>query len=330
MAASQDWISKDFYKTLGVSKTATEDEIKKAYRKLARQYHPDRNPGDKAAEEKFKAVGEAYDVLSNAEDRKQYDAIRAFGGGGARFTSGGGAGFDDIFSGMFGGGAGGANINIDDILRGFGGANTKTKSTPFGFGGGGFGGFGSPQPAKGSDLRHDISIPLRKAASGTTVKISTTDGRSITARIPAGVSDGQKIRIAGKGNPGVAGGPAGDIIMTVHVEKHPAYELRGKDVHVDVPITIGEAVSGGTISVPTLDGTSVNVKVPAGSTTGKILRCRGKGMQKKQGEYGDLYVHLNITIPTELSEDAKKAAMLFDKATSESDIRSEFERLARS
>lgn len=340
MVASQDWISKDFYKTLGVGKKASADEIKKAYRKLARQYHPDRNPGDKAAEEKFKAVGEAYEVLSNPEDRKQYDAIRTFGGGGARFTSGGAGGaggFEDLFGGLFGGGragAGGAtNINIDDILGSFGASAGGASSSGSGGGFGGFnfpfGGGGATPKRKGADLREKISIPLRQAASGTTIKINTTDGRSVTARIPAGVSDGQKIRIAGKGSPGVGGGANGDIILTVTVEKHPVYELRGKDIYVDVPITLGEAALGSTVRVPTLDGGSVQVKVPAGSTTGKLLRCRGKGMPKGKSGHGDLYVRLQVSVPKDLSDEAKKAAELFDKATSETDVRGEFERLAR-
>lgn len=339
MAASQDWFSKDFYKTLGVNKKASADEIKKAYRKLARQYHPDRNPNDKAAEEKFKAVGEAYEVLSNPEDRKQYDAIRTFGGGGARFTSGAGGagagGFEDLFGNLFGGGragAGGAtNINIDDILGSFGASAGGGSGASGGFGGFNFpfGGGGANAKRKGADLREKISIPLRQAASGTTIKINTTDGRSVTARIPAGVSDGQKIRIAGKGSPGVGGGANGDIILTVTVEKHPVYELRGKDIYVDVPITLGEAVLGSTVRVPILDGGSVQVKVPAGSTTGKLLRCRGKGMPKGKSGHGDLYVRLQVSVPKDLSDEAKKAAQLFDKATSETDVRAEFERLAR-
>ena len=336
MAASQDWISKDFYKTLGVTKKATDDEIKKAYRKLARQYHPDRNPGDKAAEEKFKDVAEAYKVLSDPSDRKQYDAIRTFGGGGARFTSGGAgagtAGFEDIFGGLFGGGrgpagaAGGAgNINIDDILSSFGGAAGASGRFNFPFPGA-----GAQPKRKGADIRHQISIPLRQAAAGTTVKISTTDGRNVTARIPAGVGDGQKIRIPGKGAPGVGGGEPGDIILQVTVEKHPVYELKGKDLYVDVPVSVGEAALGAKVKVPLLDGKAVQVKIPAGSTTGKVLRLRGKGLAKGKLGHGDLYVRVRVALPADLSDEAKKAAELFDKACAGFDPRSEFDRLARS
>lgn len=338
MAASQDWISKDFYKTLGVTKKATDEEIKKAYRKLARQYHPDRNPGDKAAEEKFKAVAEAYKVLSDPSERKQYDQIRLFGGGGPRFTSGasgaGAGGFDDLFGGLFGGGragggpGGAGGINIDDILGSFGAG---------GSGGPGSGGFNFPFPGaggqakrKGADIRHNISIPLRQAATGTTVKISTTDGRNVTARIPAGVGDGQKIRIAGKGAPGVGGGEAGDIILAVTVEKHPVYELKGKDLYMDVPVTVGEAALGAKVTVPLLDGKSVQVKIPSGASTGKVLRVRGKGLAKGKSGHGDLYVRVKVMLPAELSDEAKKAAELFDKANGEFDARGEFERLARS
>lgn len=336
MAASQDWISKDFYKTLGVSKKATNEEIKKAYRKLARTYHPDRNPGDKAAEEKFKAVAEAYEVLSNPEDRKQYDAIRTFGGGGARFTSGAGgagtAGFEDIFGGLFGGGrtsGGSANINIDDILSSFG-AGAAAGGAGAGAGGFNFPFGGGSAKRKGADIRHKVSILLRQAASGTTMKISTTDGRSVTTRIPAGVSNGQKIRIAGKGSPGVSGGAPGDIILEVTVEPHPVFELKGKDVYVDVPITVGEAILGAQVAVPLVDGSSVNVKVPAGSSTGKVLRVRGKGLARKNGESGDVYVRVKVVVPTNVSDEARKAAELFDKATSDFDVRGEFNRLAAS
>lgn len=337
MAASQDWISKDFYKTLGVTKKATDEEIKKAYRKLARQYHPDRNPGDKAAEEKFKAVAEAYEVLSDPSDRKQYDQIRMFGGGGPRFTSGPGgaggtAGFEDIFGGLFNGGrsgtgtGGAGGINIDDILGSFGTGSGAASGFNFPFPGGAQG----TSRRKGADIRHKISIPLRQAATGTTVKISTTDGRNVTARIPAGVGDGQKIRIAGKGAPGVGGGEAGDIILEVTVEKHPVYELKGKDLYIDVPVSVGEAALGAKVKVPLLDGKAVSVKIPAGSSTGKVLRVRGKGLAKGKMGHGDLYVRVRVALPPELSDEAKKAAELFDKANSEFDVRDEFARMAAS
>ena len=323
--ANQDWIGKDFYSALGVSKDASAEEIKKAYRKLARQYHPDKNPGNAAAEERFKEVGEAYQVLSNEEDRKQYDAIRAFGAGGARFTAGGGgeAGFEDMFSSMFGGSGGsfgkhaqGANASsggFEDIFSMFGGSGGGSR---FGFG-------SSRRASRGEDLVTSVSIPLRQAASGTAVKITTARGRSVTAKIPAGVTDRQKIRVPGKG--GVNGGPDGDILVTVNVEKHPVYELKGKDVYVNVPVSFSEAALGATVKIPTLDGKAVSVKVPEGSSTDKLLRVRGKGLKG-----GDMYARLKVAVPKKLSEDARKAVEEFASATSDADPRAEFATLARS
>lgn len=330
--ASQDWMEKDFYKALGVSKDASADEIKRAYRKLAKQYHPDRNPGDKSAEDRFKEVGEAYQVLSNEEDRKQYDAIRALSGGGPRFAAGsggpggaGGAGFEDIFS-MFGGGNGG-NVRFSSSGAGAGGGFDDILSQMFG-GGGGFG--SSRRPQRGQDLATEVSIPLRDAVSGSTVKMTAADGRTVTARIPAGVSEGQKIRVSGKGGAGANGGPAGDIIVTIHVEKHPVYEVRGNDVYVDVPVSFGEAALGGTVEVPTLDGKNVSVKVPAGSSTDKLLRVKHRGLPKGKVARGDMYVRLKVMVPKKMSDEARKAAELFTAATRDADPRADFMKLARS
>lgn len=330
--ASQDWMEKDFYKALGVSKDASADEIKRAYRKLAKQYHPDRNPGDKSAEDRFKEVGEAYQVLSNEEDRKQYDAIRALSGGGPRFAAGsggpggaGGAGFEDIFS-MFDGGNGG-NVRFSSSGGGAGGGFDDILSQMFG-GGGGFG--SSRRPQRGQDLATEVSIPLRDAVSGSTVKMTAADGRTVTARIPAGVSEGQKIRVSGKGGAGANGGPAGDIIVTIHVEKHPVYEVRGNDVYVDVPVSFGEAALGGTVEVPTLDGKNVSVKVPAGSSTDKLLRVKHRGLPKGKVARGDMYVRLKVMVPKKMSDEARKAAELFTAATRDADPRADFMKLARS
>ncbi|MFT3943875.1 MAG: DnaJ C-terminal domain-containing protein [Ancrocorticia sp.] len=342
--ASQDWMDKDFYKALGVSKDASADEIKKAYRKLAKQHHPDRNPGDKSAEERFKEIGEAYQVLSNESDRKQYDAIRSLAGGGPRFAAGGaggGAGFEDVFSQMFGGGfggaagAGGPNVRFQSSggAGGAGGAGFEDILSMFGgqAGGGRFGGFGSNRrPERGQDLRTEVSIPLRQAVSGTTVKLTTARGNSVTARIPAGVADGQKIRITGKGGAGTNGGAPGDIIVTVHVEKHPVYEVRGKDVYINLPISFGEAALGGTVDVPTLDGKNVQVKIPEGSSTDKLLRVKGKGLPEGKFSHGDLYVRLKVAVPKKMSEEAYRAAKLFAAATREADPRAEFRDMANS
>ncbi|MBP3222778.1 MAG: J domain-containing protein [Actinomycetaceae bacterium] len=317
MPASQDWLEKDFYKVLGVDKKASDDEIKKAYRKLARTYHPDRNPGDKSAEEKFKAVGEAYDVLSNPQEREQYDQIRAHGGN--PFAGGGFGSFGNMFS-SFGGGGGASSVNLNDIFSMFTGGSAGQSTGGFPFGG--------PSPQKGSDVQAKISVPLKGAAQGTVAKINSPQGQ-VTVKIPAGTVDGQKIRVSGKGGRGVAGGPPGDVILTVNVEKHPVFKLDGPHINVDVPISLGEAIEGGTILVPTLNGDDVKVKIPSMSTGAKRLRLKGKGMKTKGG-YGDMYVRLLIHIPEELSEEAKKAGNLFAKATSETDIRENFDKLARS
>lgn len=329
--ASQDWISKDFYKVLGVSKDASQEQIKKAYRKLARKYHPDRNPGDTTAEKKFKEAGEAYSVLSNPDQRKQYDAIRALGGGGARFTAGGGGnngGFDDIFSQMFGGGGAGrttfrsGGAGFDDVFQMFTGRGGNQ---------GGFGFQAQPQAQRGQDQHASVSLPLRQAVSGTTVKLNA-NGHSLTARVPAGVEDGQKIRVRGKGAPGANGGPNGDIIITVHVEKHPVYEMRGRGIYVNVPVSFGEAALGGDVDVPTLDGGSVRVRVPAGSSTDKLLRVRGHGVpaQRSGGKAGDLYVRLKVVVPRKMGRDATEAVRAFVAATAEADPRADFRRMAAS
>src|SRR5690625_2163537 len=221
-----DWLEKDFYADLGVPKEASEEDIKKAYRKLARKYHPDQNAGDEQAEERFKRVGEAYAVLSDIEKRQQYDALRAMAGGGPRFASGpggpGGGGFEDLFGGMFGGGqrvrySTGGGAGFDDILSSM-------------FGGGGYG------PQAGADVAAQTRIPFRAAVTGEQVTLSV-GGQSLNVRIPAGVRDGQKIRLRGKGQPGAGGGPAGDLIVTVEVDPHPVFGMDGRNLTITVPVS---------------------------------------------------------------------------------------------
>lgn len=349
--ASQDWISKDFYASLGVAKTATQDEIKKAYRKLARTYHPDQNPGDKAAEEKFKEISEAYQVLSDEQDRKQYDAIRAMGAGGARFSAGGSGsgGFDDIFS-MFnggfnngnvrfsanGGGFGGAGgAGLDDILSQMFGAGAPRPHSSGGYtapgGAGSQSGFGNfmRRPQRGADITTRVSIPLRDAVSGVAVKVTSANGRKVTARIPAGVANGQKIRIAGKGNLGQNGGEPGDILVTVHIEPHPVYELKGKDVYVNVPVSFDEAVLGAVVEVPTITGEPVKVKVPEGSSTDKLMRVKGKGLDSGRGAAGDMYVRVKVVVPAKLSQESRAAVEAFRDAAAGADPRAEFRDMAQ-
>ncbi|OCA94782.1 DnaJ C-terminal domain-containing protein [Actinobaculum suis] len=337
MAASQDWLEKDFYAELGVSKDASQDDIKKAYRKLSRKWHPDRNAGSKEAEEKFKKIGEAYQVLSNPEERKQYDAIRALGGGGARFRAGGSGSagdagsFEDLFFAMFGTpGAGGSGNTHSWTYRSGDGGFSDPFSGLFGGSTGGFGGFGSQRRAtRGQDFQAEISLPLRQAVAGATVKINTRQGKAVTARVPAGVSDGQTIRIPGKGGPGTNGGPNGDILVKIHVEPHPVYEVDGDDVYVNLPVSFSEAALGATVTVPTLEGKQVRVKIPAGSSTDKVLRVRGKGLKKKNGiGNGNMYVRIKVVVPKKMSAEAARAVEDFAQATAGADPRADFAQLA--
>lgn len=301
---SQDWFSKDFYAILGVPKGASESDIKKAYRKLARDLHPDRNPGDASAEQRFKEVGEAYAVLGDAEQRQQYDAVRAMGGGGARFQagSGGAGGFEDVFGGMFGGGSA-RGQGFEDILGGL------------------FGGFGRG-PQKGNDIAAATEVSFRQAASGATVAL-TLDGNKISTRLPAGVTDGQKIRIRGKGRPGIQGGPPGDLILTVHVGKHPVFTMEGSNLRMNLPVSFDEAVFGATVEVPTLSGERVKVKVPPGTSSGTTLRVKGKGIAAKNGT-GDLLVRVDVHVPTKLNKAAREALQAFALETAKEDPREKF------
>ena len=323
--ASQDWFEKDFYAILGVSQDADAAEIKKAYRKLAKQYHPDRNPGDAAAEQKFKDVGEAHAVLSDPEQRREYDAVRSMARGGARFTAGGpggpGGGFEDVFSSMFGGGApggtrvrystgggfpggGGAEPDLEDILAMFG----QGGGSPFGGAPGGQGaGFRAPRgPQKGADLTARTTLSFRDAVTGSTVTLSA-DGEKITAKIPAGVKDGQKIRLRGKGAPSRTGGDRGDLILTVSVDKHPVFGRDGDNLTLDLPVSFAEATLGATVQVPTLDGPPVKVRVAPGTPSGRVLRVKGRGVQKAKGEPGDLLAKVTVVVPTELTDEQRAA-----------------------
>lgn len=325
--AGSDWLEKDFYKILGVPQDADAATIKKTYRKLARELHPDTNAGDPNAEQKFKEIGEAYAVLSDPEKRSEYDSYRAMASGGARFAAGpggGGAGFEDLFGGMFGGagaapgGAGGTRMrfstgggggaDFEDMLSGmFGGGFTSTRG-----------------PRAGRDVNATTSLSFRDATQGATVRL-TSNGKPMTVRIPAGVRDGQKIRLRGKGAPGDAGAPSGDLVVTVKVQPHPVFSRSGSsDLRVTVPVTFGEAALGGEVAVPTLAGDSVRVKVPAGTPSGRTLRVRGRGVKAgKSGEPGDLLVTVQIVVPQRLDKDARAAVESFAAATAGDDPRAD-------
>lgn len=301
--ASQDWFDKDFYAVLGVSKDVSDAELKKVYRKLARQYHPDSNSGDPRAESRFKEISEAYSVLSDPEMRAEYDQIRAMGSG-ARFTAGAGApgGFEDVFRGF---GRGGNPADFDDLLGGlFGSGN-------FGRTSGGFRGFGGP--TKGADYTATTTLDFLTAIRGDTVSLQGQDGRETRVKIPAGVSDGQKIRLKGKGAPSPDGGAPGDLVITVTVRPHPVFEREGSNLRVHVPVTFVEAALGATIEVPTLEGDTVRLRIPAGTPNGRVLRVKGRGVTTSKGT-GDLLATVEVAVPDHLPTAAIDALQAFAEA----------------
>lgn len=307
--ASQDWFDKDFYKVLGVPKDVSQAELKKTYRKLARKYHPDSNPGDAKAETKFKEISEAHAVLSDPESRKEYDQMRAMGSGMPRFTAGGqNGGFEDVFGGMFGGGGGRRTASppggFEDIFGSmFGGG--------FGQSTGGFRGAGGP--SKGRDITATTTLDFVTAIKGETARLQSAGGKPISVRIPAGVADGQKIRLKGKGEPSPDGGPPGDLTLTVTVRKHPVFERDGLNLRVDVPVTFTEATLGATIEVPTLDGDPVKLRIAPGTPSGRVLRVKGRGVTTTKG-VGDLLAEVVVAVPSHLTADAKEYLEKFAKA----------------
>lgn len=294
-------MAEDLYKVLGVPKGASAEEIKKAYRKLARKYHPDRNPDDAAAEEKFKQVQGAYDTLSDPEKRREYDsggpAFEGFGGRGP-FTAGpaGQGGFvdlgdlGDLFSSMFGRGGG-----------------------PRGF---------PEQP--GRDLETEVPLSFRQAIDGTRVTVPGAGGKRYKANIPAGIRDGARIRLAGKGEPSPGGGPPGDLYVVTRVKPSQVFKrLRDGNLEVTVPITIAEALRGATIEVPTLDGTK-KIKVPAGTKHGTVQRLRGEGPPKQRGRgRGDIRYRLEIDVPKKLTDEQEEAVEKLAETLNGSDPRAD-------
>lgn len=326
--ASQDWFEKDFYKMLGVSKNVDDAELKKTYRKLARKYHPDSNQGDAKAEATFKEISEAYSVLSDKEQRAEYDEIRAMGSG-ARFTAGnqaGGGGFDDVFS-RFGRGGRGTQADFDDIFAMFNqGGGSSFGSGRFGQPTGGFRGYGGP--TKGSDVTARTTLDFTTAVRGDTVTLQGEDGKPIKIKIPAGVADGQKIRLAGRGRPSTDGGAPGDIVVTVAVRPHPVFTRDGLNLRVTVPVTFTEAVLGATIEVPTLGGDPVKLRVAPGTPSGRVLRVKGRGVETKKGT-GDLLAQLEVAVPTHLDDQARETLERFREQEPKEDPRAELMAKAR-
>jgi molecular chaperone DnaJ len=380
--STKDYLEKDFYKTLGVSKGASADEIKKSYRKLARKYHPDANEGDPKAEARFKEISEAYTVLSDDKRRKEYDEARSLFGGGMRMPGSGtgtGGGYNIDFGDLFGN-AGGAGGRLGDLLGGvFGNRGGTTTSRT--------------RPRRGADVETETTLSFADAINGTTVPLRLTgegpcpvckgtgakagtvprvcptcegtgqgsrnlgsfafsepcrtcrgrglvvddpcqtcsgsgramSTRTIQARIPAGVEDGGRIKLAGKGARGENGGPAGDLYVRVHVTPHPrgVFGRSGANLTVSVPVTFTEAALGAEIKVPSLGGMPVSLRIPAGTPSGRTFRVRGKGVRRKDGTAGDMLVTVAVQVPQQLSDKARDALEQFRDATAGPDMRAD-------
>ncbi len=385
--STKDFLEKDYYKVLGVSKGAPADEIKKSYRKLARKYHPDANKGDAASEERFKEISEAYNVLSDEKRRKEYDDARSlFGSGGVRMPgSGGGAGgygFD--LGDLFGAGSGGSGGRLGDLLGGVFGSGGRTTQQ-------------QTRPRRGADVETETSLAFSDAIDGVTVSVRLANEgackacagtgaksgtvprvcpscegtgqesrnlgsfafsdpckecrgrglivddpcpecagsgramstRTIQARIPAGVGDGQRIKLKGKGAPGERGGPAGDLYVRVHVSPHPVFGRSGHNLTLTVPVTFPEATLGAEIKVPSHRGMPVSLRIPAGTPNGRTFRVRGKGVRRPDSTYGDLLVTVNVQVPQKVNRQARDALETFREATAGPDPRDELLRKAR-
>ncbi|MEU6645044.1 molecular chaperone DnaJ [Saccharomonospora sp. NPDC046836] len=389
MTNAREWIGKDFYRELGVSSDASPDEVKKAYRKLARENHPDANPGNAGAEQKFKAVSEAYGVLSDQEKRKEYDETRRLFGsgrpGGFGFPGGGGTGtggvdFGDIFNqtSTASGGLGGLGDMLGNLFGRRGGGTTATRGQ------------------RGADVETDVRIDFTEAVKGATLPlrlsspgacgtcggngakpgtsprtcpncagsglVSRSQGafafsepcrdcrgrgtivddpcpecggegisnrtRTLTVRIPAGVDDNQRIRLAGQGEPGRGGAATGDLYVRVHVNPHPVFGRSGNDLTITVPVEFSELVLGTTLTVPTLDA-KVSLKVAPGTASGRVLRVRGKGITKRDGTQGDLLVTLQVVIPAKVDGKAKAALEKYAESVAKHDPRPEITALLR-
>lgn len=294
--AAKDLYEKDYYAILGVEKSADGDAIKKRYRKLARELHPDKTKGDKTLEERFKAVSEAYDILSDEKKRAEYDQARALfqqggvpnGGFQGNFSAGGFGDLGDIFGNLFGGQRG---------------------------------------PRRGADMQAQATISFRESINGTQLTFNSPSG-PVTTKIPAGVNDGAKIRVRGKGAPGEAG--PGDLYITISVSPHSVFSRRDENLLITLPVTFPEAALGADVAVPTLSGEEVTLRLPAGTANGKTLRIKGRGITRKDGSAGDLLVTIEVTVPQRIDGKAKKALEAFNDEMKDADPREEFRKRARS
>jgi curved DNA-binding protein len=304
-------MAESFYDVLGVTKTADADAIKKAYRKLAKDLHPDRNPGNKKAEERFKKVNRAFDALGDPKKRALYDEfgeeslnagfdpekVRAYKNWASSQGRGGGGGGDPFAQGvrledLFGNTRGGGATEVGDLFGDLFGRASRRRG-----------------PQKGQDLESEVTVDFASAVRGTTLELHPRggEGAAVTVRIPAGADEGSRVRIAGQGAPSPGGGPPGDLILEIHVQPHPQFRREGDDLHLSVPITVAEAYNGAKVKVPTIEG-YVSLKVPPKSQSGTVVRLRGKGVAKRGRPEGDLYVHFEVQVPTQ--DDPKLAALI--------------------
>lgn len=308
--------NQSYYDILGVSKSASQDEIKKAYHKLAKKHHPDRHQHDRKdkaeAEKKFKEIQGAYDILGDAEKRKQYDQFgeAAFQGGGAGQP---GWSFQWGGPGGPGGGQGGGpgqgfefSGGLEELLGQMMGGRGRSR-----------GGRASKQQMTGQDVETTMAIPFRTAIRGGELTFQGPSGERLTARIPPGVANGAKLRLAGKGQPSPLGGPPGDLIVQVHTQPDAVFTRDGSDIYVELPISVAEAVLGATVDVPSLDG-PVSVTVPAGTSSGQKLRLRGKGGLKSDGSPGDQYVQIKVVVPKNIDAESRKLIEEFAKRNKQS------------
>jgi DnaJ-class molecular chaperone len=308
----------DPYATLGVARSADEKDIKSAYRKLAKELHPDRNKDNPKASERFSEVTRAYDLLSDKDKRAQFDRgeIDADGNPANPFAGMGGGGFGG--GGFRGGGQGGFrpedlqgmagdNVDLGDLFEGLFGGGRGGRSSPFGqgggFGGQGFGQRRPPPPQKGADIAYRLRVSFVDAAARKDQRITLADGKTIDLKLPAGVEDGTQMRLKGKGQQGPGG--AGDGLVTISIEKHPFYRREGDDVRLDLPLTLDEALRGAKVKVPTVDG-PVMLTIKPGTSGGTVMRLKGKGFSKKSGQRGDQLVTLEIDLPEDAAELAKR------------------------
>lgn len=279
----KEWLEKDYYAELGVDKNADQKQIKKAFRKLAREFHPDNNPGDTTSETRFKEVNEAYDTVGDADQRKEYDHAREMG----HFVGSPQGGQQYVRVQDFGGGFGGP---AQDLFGGF--------QDLFGAG-------RQPRPQKGQDISASLSLTFHEALSGPTKEFNL-GSETIKVKIPKGVSDGTRVRVKGRGGPGFNSGPRGDLYVEVSVGTHPVFGRKGKkDLTIDIPVTYAEAALGDVISIPTLSGTT-KIKVPAGTSPGTTMKLTGKGVETAQST-GDLLVTIRLVVPSEMSDEEREA-----------------------